>query len=122
MIGYSIPRLEEIRVLFHCDDGLVDCCFITTLCPSAPSQRKCQTASGRSGAECQGPAVGDLHRPRCEPLMLPTLPPARMRTTVHVQHLPGDVTSFSQINDSLSDVLRVRDRTHRGKGRHEVPR
>src|SRR5262249_38760974 len=31
MIGYSIPRLEEIRVLFHRGDEPVDCCFITTL-------------------------------------------------------------------------------------------
>jgi hypothetical protein len=31
MIGYSIPRLEEIRVLFHCGDELVDSCFITAL-------------------------------------------------------------------------------------------
>jgi hypothetical protein len=45
-----------------------------------------------------------------------------VRTAVHVQHLPGDVTSFSQIHDRLSDVLRLRDRAHRGKGLHEVPR
>src|SRR5262249_44582053 len=31
MIGYSIPRLEEIRVLFHWGDELMDGCFITTL-------------------------------------------------------------------------------------------
>ena len=32
MIGYSIPRLEEIRVLFHWGDEQMDGCFITTLC------------------------------------------------------------------------------------------
>src|SRR5437879_12166943 len=55
-------------------------------------------------------------------MFLGRLPPASVRTAVHVQHLAGDVTSFSQIHDSLSDVLRIRDRAHRGKGLHEVPR
>jgi hypothetical protein len=41
------------------------------------------------------------------------LPFANVRTAVYVQHLPGDVTGFRQINDTLSDVLRVGDRTHR---------
>jgi hypothetical protein len=31
MIGYWIPRLEEMRVMLHCGDDLMDCCFITTL-------------------------------------------------------------------------------------------
>src|SRR5216684_5762333 len=31
MIGYSTPRLEEIRVLFHWGDELMDGCFMTTL-------------------------------------------------------------------------------------------
>src|SRR2546422_8019407 len=43
-------------------------------------------------------------------MFLGRLPPASVRTAVHVQHLPSDVTSFSQIHDSLSDVLRIRDR------------
>jgi hypothetical protein len=41
------------------------------------------------------------------------LPPARVRTTVHVQDLPGDVTRLRQINDSIGNVLRLRDDTHR---------
>jgi hypothetical protein len=38
------------------------------------------------------------------------LPFADVRTTVDVQHLLCDVTSFRQINDSVSDVLRIRNR------------
>jgi hypothetical protein len=34
MIGYSMPRVEETRVLFHCGDELIDGCFITTLLKS----------------------------------------------------------------------------------------
>jgi hypothetical protein len=41
------------------------------------------------------------------------LPFANVCTAVYVQHLPGDVTGFRQINDTVSDVLRVGDRTHR---------
>src|SRR6266478_2621282 len=41
------------------------------------------------------------------------LPSAGVRTAVHVQHVPGDMTSFRQINHRLSDVLRIRNRPHR---------
>jgi hypothetical protein len=30
-----------------------------------------------------------------------------------VQHLPGDVRGFSQINDRFGDLLRLGDRAHR---------
>ncbi len=43
---------------------------------------------------------------------LSRLPPARVRTAVHVQHLSGDVTSFSEVNDSIGNVLRFRDNAH----------
>jgi hypothetical protein len=71
---------------------------------------RCQTASGEMGAECQDPAAGDLHRQAAN---LYRLPSSRVRTAVHVQHLPGYVTSFRQINDSFSNVLRLGDRAHR---------
>ena len=69
---------------------------------------------------CRG--VGGISASLGIELLSKCLPPACVRTAVHVQHLAGDMASFSQINDSLSDVLRVRDRAHRGKGLHEVPR
>ena len=50
------------------------------------------------------------------------LPSSRVRTAVHVQHLPGYVTSFRQINDSFSNVLGLGDRAHRCKSLHEVLR
>jgi hypothetical protein len=34
-------------------------------------------------------------------LLSKCLPPASVRTAVHVQHLPSNATSFSQIHDSL---------------------
>src|SRR5262249_28513481 len=88
-------------------------------CPSVPSPRTCQTALAAKGAECQ--VLSSAAR-RWLAKSLWELPFARVRTAVDVQHLPGDVTSFSQINDGLSDVLRVGDRAHRGEGLHEVPR
>jgi len=36
-----------------------------------------------------------------------------VRTAVHVQHLPGDVTSFRQINHRVRNFLRVSNRAHR---------
>ena len=69
-------------------------------CPSVPSRHKYQTASGRLGVECQGPAIGDPHRLAATLLRLPS---AGVPTAVRVQHLPGDMTSFRQINHRLSD-------------------
>ena len=43
-----------------------------------------------------------------------------MRTAINVQHLPGYVASFGQINHSIGDILRFGDRAHRRKGRQEV--
>src|SRR3984957_13891973 len=75
--------------------------------------------SGRLGVEYQGPAVGDLHRSVGNPAWSP---PAHVRTVVHVQHLPGHVTSFRQVNNSVGDILRVGNRTHRGKTFQEIIR
>src|SRR5580658_753642 len=74
-------------------------------------------ASGRLEAECQGPAAGALLHSAAN---LSDLPSAGVRTAVHVQHLPGDGTSFRQINNSVSDLLRVGDCSHRRKGFQEV--
>src|ERR1700722_5393929 len=75
--------------------------------------------SGRLGVEYQGPAVGDLHRSTGNPAWLP---PAHVRTVVHVQHLPCNVTSFRQINDSVGDILRVGNGTHWRKAFQEILR
>src|SRR5262249_20453883 len=37
-----------------------------------------------------------------------------------MQHLPGYVPSFRQINHSIGDILRFGDRAHRRKGHQEV--
>ena len=36
-----------------------------------------------------------------------------MRTAVHVQHLPGYLTSFSQVNDRIRYILDRRSSPHR---------
>jgi len=45
--------------------------------------------------------------PRYSPANPARSPLAHMRTVVHVQHLPGHVTGFRQINNSVGDVLRL---------------
>ena len=79
-------------------------------CLSAAPRRNYRRALGRPEAECQGPAAGAR---RCQAANLYRLPPSHMRTIVHVQHLPGHVTGFRQINNSVGDVLRSGNRTHR---------
>src|SRR5271156_3003799 len=43
-----------------------------------------------------------------------------MRTAVHVQHLSGDVASFGKVNDSVGNVLRLRNRPHGRESLHNV--
>ena len=42
------------------------------------------------------------------------LPFANVRTAIHVQHLPGNVRSFGQINYGIHNFLNVRNASHRG--------
>ena len=46
---------------------------------------------GGPGVRYQDPATGAPHRRTAD---FPGLPSARVRTAIHVQHLPRDVTSF----------------------------
>ena len=41
------------------------------------------------------------------------LPLAYVRTAIHVQHLPGHLTGFCQINDRVHDVFHPGNLTHR---------
>src|SRR6266436_10055496 len=50
------------------------------------------------------------------------LPFTVVRTAVHVQHLPGDMARFREIEHRASDVLRCGDRTHRRQGLQEILR
>ena len=43
-----------------------------------------------------------------------------MRTAVHVQHLPGNLARFGEIDHSACDLLRIGDRAHRRKGLQEI--
>jgi hypothetical protein len=75
-------------------------------------ERRIVAPNGSAGAGRSMPSSFN----RCSALpaeSLRGLPFANVRAAVHVQHLPCDVTGLRQINDSLSDVLRIRDRTHR---------
>jgi hypothetical protein len=93
-----------------CDPRPAACRSRRAGCPSAAPRRNCQTASVRLATQYQGPSTGALPRPAAN---LYRSPPAYVCTVVHVQHLPGYVARFRQINNSLSDVLRLGDRSHR---------
>src|SRR6185437_14280476 len=40
-------------------------------------------------------------------------PPALVRTTVYVQHLPGYVAGLSQVNNGVHNIFHATDRPHR---------
>ena len=52
--------------------------------------------------------------PHRAPACLRWLPFANVGTAVHVQHLPGDVRSFGQINHGIHDLLNGRNASHWG--------
>src|ERR1700741_2027235 len=68
-------------------------------------------------ARSRGPAAGAPRRPAAN---CPYLPFAVVRTAVHVQHLPGDLARFGEIDYRARDVLRSGNRAHRGQGLQEI--
>src|ERR1700677_4368928 len=48
------------------------------------------------------------------------LPATCVRTAVYVQHRSGDVAGFSEVNDSLGNVLLLRNHTHGRESLHKV--
>ena len=61
-----------------------------------------RTEWARASARCRAPQAGAPRLPVAGPLNSPF---ARVRTTVHVQHLPCHLTGFCEINHCVHNVL-----------------
>ena len=85
------------RPLGAYDGGKAGCLF-------ARFRRRRQTEWARTRAQCPAPQAGS---PRLAAATPYGSPPALVRTTVHVQHLPRYLPGFCEIDNCVRDIVHV---------------
>src|ERR1700722_17466567 len=123
-------RLLKARVLLKADvlpagEGWSDSQIIDALENSVSMVYRVRSTRGVVAMNAMPALMNGTFSPYCsvmrvfnmKPSMLRfvrRLPFANVRTAVHVQHLPGNVRCFSQINHGIHNLLNVRNASHWG--------